>query len=101
LFEEYGAKRNYGSLDQRDAMFRLVFDSAEKAAADANSASAVGGWLFWILAGSSSVPDYDGYTVYMSDSSTTQLIRVHARALQSIGNGTSAGLLQDANVSWR
>ena len=79
LFEEYGAKRNYGSLDQRDSTFKTVLEMTLKSAADADSA--VGGSTFWLLAGSDKTRDYDGYTVYMRDASTVALIRSHAEAM--------------------
>lgn len=98
VFEEFGAKRYYGSLDQRDSMFKTVFDATERAADD--DGSAVGGDMFWILAGSRNVPDYDGYTVYMSDSSTVQIIDGHTSDMADKAR-SQAARLADALVLTR
>lgn len=76
LAEEFGAKRYYDSLSQRDELFSAVFAITQAEMLD--NSSAVGGDLFWLLS-AAGVPDYDGYTIYLRDTSTAQIIREHAR----------------------
>ena len=69
MLEEFGAPRWW-----RDELFSSTYDLGWSAAA-ASGGGAVGGQIFWLLAGSSSQPDYDTYTVYPGDASTLALVR--------------------------
>jgi hypothetical protein len=40
--------------------------------------------MFWLLGGSSSVPDYDTYTVYPGDASTYSLVKDQAARMRSL-----------------
>jgi hypothetical protein len=56
-----------------------------------DNSSAVGGDCFWLLS-AAGVPDYDGYTVYLRDTSTAQIIREHARRLFEASNSETVVL---------
>ena len=66
ILEEFGAPRWW-----RDELYASTYDLSYGAAINGE---AVGGDMLWLLAGSSSVPDYDTYTVYPGDASTLALV---------------------------
>jgi hypothetical protein len=67
VLEEFGASRW-----SRDELFASTYDITYSAAL---TGGAAGGDMFWLLAGSPSVPDYDTYTVYPDrDASTLALV---------------------------
>jgi len=83
LLEEFGYKRG----EERDAFFSTVYDISYGSAQEGGAA---GGDLFWLLAGSPSVSDYDGYTVYAErDWPTTDLVRGQVQRMRNIDRSTA------------
>ena len=78
LLEEFGAKSW-----ARNTMYEAVFETDLAAVSSKRGGSGV---CFWLLA-PTSVPDYDGYTVYLT-SSEAALVASHAASLAS-GGGTA------------
>ena len=63
-------------------MFATVYDTVYELAS--GGVEAASGALFWLLAGESSTPDYDGYTVYPSDVSTAAIIEDQVQRMAAI-----------------
>jgi hypothetical protein len=75
--EEFGTSR-----ESRDALFTATFDASYSAAA---AGGAVGGDLFWLLAVTPDVPDYDSYTVYPDrDASTVALVTMQVERMRQL-----------------
>ena len=76
ILEEFGAPRWW-----RDELYANTYDLTYGAAINGE---AVGGDMLWLLAGSSSVPDYDTYTVYPGDASTLALVTSQAQRMRQL-----------------
>ena len=76
ILEEFGAPRWW-----RDELFASTYDITYGSALNGG---AVGGDMLWLLAGDSSVPDYDSYTVYPSDASTRALVMNQAARMRRL-----------------
>ena len=76
ILEEFGAPRWW-----RDELFANTYDLSYGAAINGE---AVGGDVLWLLAGSSSVPDYDTYTVYPGDASTLALVANQVQRMRQL-----------------
>jgi len=76
ILEEFGAPRWW-----RDELYANTYDLTYGAAINGE---AVGGDMLWLLAGSSSVPDYDTYTVYPGDTSTLALVTNQVQRMRQL-----------------
>ncbi len=82
MLEEFGASRW-----SRDALYASTYDISWSAA---SAGGAAGGDLFWLLAGSPNVPDYDSYTVYVErDASTLALVTNQVARMRQLDAATS------------
>ena len=82
VLEEFGAPRWW-----RDSLFDSTYDISYNAAV---AGGAVGGDLLWLLAGSTSVPDYDSYTVYPGDASTLAKVTNQVARMRQLGASQSS-----------
>jgi hypothetical protein len=75
--EEFGTSRF-----SRDALFTNTYDLSYSAAV---AGGAVGGDLFWLLAVTPNVPDYDSYTVYPErDASTVAIVTAQVARMRQL-----------------
>jgi mannan endo-1,4-beta-mannosidase len=81
LLEEFGCDRA-NDLDNRNTFFATVYDTSFQLLREGYGACA--GELFWLLSGSDSAPDYDGYSVRPDDASTIALIQSQAARMKSL-----------------
>lgn len=72
LNEEFG--RRFQPQPVVDALFKAVYDVTHTAAAAGGPA---GGDMLWVLASNGAVPNWDGYTLYPSNTSTCELVAAH------------------------
>ena len=94
LLEEFACDR---ILENRDSLYALVYGIT--AATAVQPGNAVGGTLFWLLAGTPTVPDYDGYTVYSDrDAGTVALVRQQSECLASLVNSSAPCAAYNASV---